>query len=296
MTRRDTILFALLCLAWGVPYFFIRVAVSDLPPVAVVCGRTAIGALILLPVAARRRELGPVLRRFWPLLAYTVAEMAVPWFFLSSAEISLPSSVSGLLIAAVPAVATIVALVAGFERPDGRRILGLAVGLAGVGALVGLGLPGATPRALLEVGIVVLGYAVGPQIVARKLTDLPQLGVVSLSLALCALIYLPFALTELPVRAPSAAALSSVVALGAICTALAFVLAFALISSIGAVRMTVVTYVNPAVAVLMGVAFLGERATVGMGVGFVLILAGSYLTTRPSQGAKAPPGRVETAV
>lgn len=295
MTRRETLLFVALCILWGVPYFFIRIAVTDLSPAVVVFGRTAIGALVLLPVALRRGDLVPAVRRFWPLLAYTVAEMGVPWLLLSTAEMRLPSSVSGLLIAAVPAVGTLIALAAGFERPDVRRVAGLVVGLGGVGAMLGLGMPGASPIALAEVALVVIGYSVGPQIVARNLRDVPQLGVVTASLILCAVGYAPFALTELPAGAPAIMPVASVVVLGIVCTAVAFVVAFALIASIGPVRTTAVTYVNPAVAVVMGVMLLGERLTLGMGVGFVLILFGSFLTTRPLKGAATPPPSLETA-
>lgn len=295
MTRRETLLFVALCILWGVPYFFIRIAVMDLSPAVIVFGRTAIGALVLLPVALRRGELLPAVRRFSPLLAYTVAEMGIPWFLLSTAEVRLPSSVSGLLIAAVPAVGTLIALAAGFERPDARRVAGLVVGLGGVGAMLGLGMPGASPMALAEVALVVIGYSLGPQIVARYLNEVPQLGVVTASLILCALGYAPFALTELPARAPAALPVASVVVLGVICTAVAFVVAFALIASIGPVRTTAVTYVNPAIAVIMGVMLLGERLTLGMGVGFALILFGSYLTTRPLTGTTTPPPSLETA-
>jgi len=295
VTRRETLLFVALCILWGVPYFFIRIAVMDLSPAVIVFGRTAIGALVLLPVALRRGELLPAVRRFSPLLAYTVAEMGIPWFLLSTAEVRLPSSVSGLLIAAVPAVGTLIALAAGFERPDARRVAGLVVGLGGVGAMLGLGMPGASPMALAEVALVVIGYSLGPQIVARYLNEVPQLGVVTASLILCALGYAPFALTELPARAPAALPVASVVVLGVICTAVAFVVAFALIASIGPVRTTAVTYVNPAIAVIMGVMLLGERLTLGMGVGFALILFGSYLTTRPLTGTTTPPPSLETA-
>lgn len=293
MSRRSAILFVLLCIIWGIPYFFIRIAVSDITPATLVFMRTAIGALILLPVAAARREILPALRRWWPVLAYTVAEMAVPWFFLSSAETKIPSALSGLLIAAVPSVATVVSLVFGFERPDRRRVLGLAIGLAGVAALVGLDLRTGDTSAFLEMLLVTTGYAVGPLIVARRLSDVPSLGVVALSLALCAIGYTLPGIREMPHTLPPTDVLWAIGVLGVVCTAVGFLVAFALIAGIGPVRMTVVTYVNPAVALLLGVAALHESLTLGMAVGFVVILLGSYVTTRPLKTEGTP---VERAV
>ena len=133
-----------------------------------------------------------------------------------------------------------------------------------------------------------MGYSTAPIIVSRHLGDAPRLGVVALSLALCALGYLPFALLALPHHAPPPLALASIATLGVVCTALAFLVAFALISEAGAVRATVVTYVNPAVAAVLGTTFLGERFTLGMGVGFGLILLGSVGATALSRPVPAP--------
>ena len=102
MTRRSWALFAAMCVIWGIPYLLIRVAVRDVEPGTLVFLRTAIGGLVLLPLALTRGGFGPVLRRWAPLLAFTVLEVAVPWLLLSDAEQHLSSSLTGLLIAAVP--------------------------------------------------------------------------------------------------------------------------------------------------------------------------------------------------
>jgi len=288
MTRRGALLFAAMCVIWGVPYLMIRVAVRELAPVTLVFGRTAIAALLLTPVAAYRGQLRPLLRRWAPLLAYTAVEVAIPWVLLARAETKLTSSLTGLLIAAVPLVgALIVTLTGERERLGGRSWLGLLIGISGVAAIVGLDIGQVNALALVEVAFVAVGYAIGPIIFSRSLGDLPALGVVAASLAISAIVYAPFAATHWPASTPSAHVLESVVGLAVVCTALAFLLFFALIAEVGPVRATVITYVNPAVAAVVGVAVLSEHITAGMAIGFALVLAGSVLATRRGPGAVA---------
>jgi drug/metabolite transporter (DMT)-like permease len=280
MTRRGWILFAAMSVIWGVPYLMIRVAIRDLSPATLVGARTALAAVLLLPLAARRKELRPLVVVWLPLLAFTVIEIAVPWFLLAKAETRLTSSLTGLLIAAVPLVGALVTTFTGErERHGARRWAGLLVGLAGVAVLVGLDVRGAEALAVLEVAGVAVCYAVGPIVLSRWLADAPPLGVVAASLGFAALVYVPFAAVSLPSSFPSAEVTLSVVGLAVLCTAVAFLLFFALIAEAGPVRATVITYVNPAVAALVGVAVLSERFTLGMAVGFALVLAGSILAT-----------------
>jgi drug/metabolite transporter (DMT)-like permease len=281
MTRRSWALFAAMCVIWGIPYLLIRVAVRDFDPGALVFARTAIGGLVLLPFALAKGGFGPVLRHWRALLAFTVTELAIPWLFLSDAERSLSSSLSGLLVAAVPLVGVLVARLVGSDDRGGDwlRYLGLLLGLGGVVLLLGLDFDQVGARPLVEVAIVVVGYATAPVIMARKLSHLPSFPVVAASLLLTAIGYLPWALLHRPAHI-SAKSGWSVVALGLICTALAFVVFFALVAAIGPARATVITYVNPAVAVVLGVLLLGEPFTVGIAIGFPLILVGSVLAAR----------------
>jgi drug/metabolite transporter (DMT)-like permease len=283
MTRRGVWLFAAMCVIWGIPYLLIRVAVRDLSPATLVFARTAVAALLLLPIAAARGDVRPVFRRWIPLLVFAAIEIALPWLLLASAERRLTSSLTGLLIAAVPLVGAVVTRTTGTrERMGAASVAGLLVGLVGVGAIVGLDLGSAGAVGLVEVAGVVVGYAVGPIVLSRYLSDLPGLGVIAVSLALSAIAYAPFAAFQLPDRVPSGRVIASVVALAVVCTSVAFVLFFELIAEVGPVRATVITYVNPAVAAVLGVGLLGERFTVGMGIGFVLVLLGSVLATRSS--------------
>jgi drug/metabolite transporter (DMT)-like permease len=280
VTRRGLLLFAAMCVIWGIPYLMIRVAVRELAPVTLVFLRTGIAGLVLLPFAAARGDLRPLVARWKPLLAYTVVEVAIPWVLLGEAETQLTSSLTGLLIAAVPLVgAVVVALTGTRERQGRRRWLGLLVGLAGVTALVGLDVGQVHAAALLEVAGVAVCYAVGPIILSRTLADAPAMGVVAASLVLTSLAYLPFAAANWPSEMPSAHVIESVLGLALVCTAVAFLLFFALIGEVGPVRATVITYVNPAVAAVVGVTLLSEDLTTGMLVGFALVLAGSVLAT-----------------
>jgi drug/metabolite transporter (DMT)-like permease len=272
----------LMSVVWGLPYMLIKVADRALTPAMLVESRTAIASVVLLPLAFRQGELRPLLRAWRPLIAYTVAELAVPWYLLSDAERRLPSSLSGLLVAAVPLIAVVLAAATGQRNGvDRQAVMGLLVGLAGVGALLGLDIGRGDLGAVGEVGVVAVGYATGPLLLSRYLSHLSGLAVSTVSLTLVALGYLPVAVWQRPGRVPPGTVIASVVVLGLICTALAFVAFFELIKEIGPTRATVITYLNPAVAVVLGVVFLGEQFKLGTGIGFVLILAGSWLSTAP---------------
>ena len=281
MTRRGWLLFGALCVIWGIPYLLIKVAVRDISPATLVFLRTAVGTLLLLPISLGRGRLRPLLARWRPVVLYTAVEIAVPWFLLSDAERRLSSSLSGLLIAAVPLVGAALAVVSGgHERIDSRRVTGLVVGLAGVAALLGLDVTGGDVGAVAKMAVVVICYAIGPLIISRRLADLPSLQVVTVSLALCALGYAPFALGQLPAALPPGKVIAAVIILGVVCTSLAFLVFFQLISEVGPIRATVVTYFNPAVAVALGVMVLHEPFTLGTGIGFVLILVGARRARR----------------
>jgi drug/metabolite transporter (DMT)-like permease len=286
MTRRGWALFGVMCVVWGIPYLLIRVAVRDVSPATLVLARTALAAALLLPLAAVRGEVRPALSRWAPLLAFAVVEIAVPWYLLGTAEEHLSSSLTALLIAAIPLVATVIARTTGDrERVDARGLLGLGLGVVGVAAIVGLSLEGASVTSVMEVAGVVLCYATGPVILQRTLADQPALGVIALSLAATAVAYVPIAAFSLPSDLPSAEASASIAALAILCTAFAFLVFFALIAEVGPRRAMVFTYVNPAVAAIAGVVVLDEAFTAGMGVGFVLVLLGSLLATRPARDA-----------
>ena len=283
MTRRGLILFAALGVIWGIPYLFIKIAVVELSPEFLVLARSVLAAALLLPIAARRRALSPVLRRWKPLLAFAIVEIAMPWYALNAAEVKLPSSTTGLLLASIPLVAIGVAFVMGRRhRVTALNALGLLIGTAGVIAVVGLDLGGSDLGSVALLGVAVVGYAIGPAILARWMHDLPGVGVMALALTVAGLIYLPIVgiTGGWPTAVPSTPVIVSVLVLAVVCSAIAFLLMFALIAEIGPVRMTAITYVNPAVAVVAGALVLSEPVTVFTGLGFALILIGCWLVTK----------------
>jgi len=281
MSRRAVLLFIAMCVIWGIPYLFIRIAVSELPPVVLVFARTAVGALVLLPIALARGEVRSLLKLWVPLVAFAAIEIGIPWLMLSNAEQRISSSLAGLLISAVPLVTWVAAAAFGRrEQISPLNIAGLLLGLAGVAAIVGFDLHASDALAFLEVALVVIGYSVAPVILSRFLMGLPPVGVMAAALTLCAMAYAPAAVLQWPASRPSLGVMASVAVLAVLCTALAFLLFFALIAEIGPVRATVITYINPAVAAVLGVVALRESFTAGMAVGFVLVIAGSTLATR----------------
>jgi drug/metabolite transporter (DMT)-like permease len=298
MTSRAWTLFAAMAVIWGIPYLFIKIAVVEISPAALAGMRTLLAALILLPLAWRQGAVRPALKK-WPyVVAFGVLEMAIPWVLLGHAELRVASGFAGLVIAAVPLVGTVLARILGDRHAFAPvRLLGLFTGILGVAALVGIeSFHGtADPLSVVELLTVAVLYAVAPAIADRKLRDVPTMGVIALSLSLVAIVYSPFTVTELAGGLPSGQVIAAVLVLALVCTALAFVLFFELIAAAGPVRATIITFVNPAVAVLLGILILSEPLTWGVAIGFPLVLLGSYLATRPTTSREAEESAAETA-
>ncbi|MEV0402686.1 DMT family transporter [Actinoallomurus sp. NPDC050550] len=290
MTARGWLLFSLMGVVWGVPYLMIKVAVDAVSPFTVVFTRCALGAVLLLPFALRQGGLGRAVRAHWrPLLAFACIEIIVPWFTLSDAERHLSSSTAGLLIAGVPIVGVAVARFFGdTDRLGPRRAAGLTVGLVGVAVLTAPHLTGGDARSLGEVLLTVLGYATAPLIAVRHLKNVTSLQLTAACLTLAALVYAPAAAVTAPSAMPSAEVLAALAGLGVVCTAVAFVAFLELIKEAGPARATVITYVNPAIAVGAGAVFLHEPLTPGIVTAFALILAGSVLATAGPAAAGEP--------
>lgn len=286
-------MFAAMSVIWGIPYLLIKVAVDGVPVPVLVLARVAIGAALLLPIALRRRQLA-VLRPYWHWLAlFAVIEIITPWLLLSEAETRLTSSLSGLLVASVPILVAVLArLTGGTDRLTVTRWAGLLVGLVGVGLLAAHSAIGGDALSVGEVLLVALCYATGPLIASRKLSELPPIGMTAVCLAFAAVVYAPLAALTWPSALPRANVLGAIAGLAVVCTAIAFLLFFALIAEVGPARASVITYINPAVAVALGVSVLGEQLTPVMVGAFVVILGGSVLATRPGQRAGRRPDPV----
>lgn len=288
MTRRGLILFISLSIIWGTPYLFIRVAVHSVEPSVLVALRVGLAALLLLPIAAARGEFRGIGRYLPWILLFAAVEITGPFLMLGYAEMQLSSSTTALLIAAVPIVAAVLARALGLDaRLGGIRVVGLLVGITGVAVLVGLDVPRDHFWAVGAAAIAVVGYAFGPIIISTRLQGAPNLAGISIALAVNAVFYAPIAWAQWPTEPVPASAWWSIVILGIPCTAIAFLIFFALVNEVGPARMTVITFLNPAVAVLLGVVVLSEPITLGLVLGFPLVLLGSYLATRPDRNAAA---------
>ncbi len=281
-TKRGWLLFFAMAAIWGIPYLLIKIAVDSYSPGAIVAGRTLIGAAILLPFAIRSGALRVALKHWKWVLAFGLVEMAGPFFLLGHAEQSLPSGLTGLLVATVPLWATIIALLSG-ERGALRptRVAGLVLGFIGVAVIVlvpGLGVSGGGDWLLAagEVLLVAVMYAIAPFIVARKLNEVPSLGSITLSLLMIGIAYLPIAFMTQH-ELPTTEATISLVLLGVICTAIAFILFFALIKEVGPVNAPLFTYINPIVALVAGVIILSEHLGVELLIGAPIVLLGCWL-------------------
>jgi drug/metabolite transporter (DMT)-like permease len=286
---RAWLAFVGLGITWGLPYFFIKIAVQEISPFDVAWGRITLAALILLPIAWRRGALRSLATHKAAVLAFALLEFTIPFCLISMGERWIPSSVTAILIATVPIIIALISRFFGVhERLGAARLVGLMVGLAGVVALVGLGtLSG--PPAWLGVGCVVVSticYAMGALTIQRYLHSVDSIGPIAGSLAIASLLLFVPAMLSLPHRMPSALALSSVAILGLVCTALSMLMMFYLVKNAGASRAAIITYINPAVATLLGMALLDERLGAWGLTGFGLILLGSWLATRGSPAAE----------
>jgi drug/metabolite transporter (DMT)-like permease len=282
--------FALMSALWGIPYLFIKIALDDgVPAIFVAWARVVLGAAVLVLVAWRSGLLRTLRGRGRAIVAYAVVEIVVTFPLIAIGEQHIASSLTAIIIAAVPLFVALLALRFDHEeRATGRRLVGLLVGLAGVVALVGIDVAGRGDE-LLGAGAILLaalGYAIGPMVLKRHLADLDPRATMAGALVVAGLVLTPFAAADLPTAVPPVDSIVALVVLGVLCTAAAFVVFGALIAEVGPGRALVITYVNPVVAVALGVVILGERPGAGAVAGLLLILAGSWLST----DGRLPPG------
>jgi drug/metabolite transporter (DMT)-like permease len=294
VSRRGWTLFAIQSVIWGTPYLLIAVAVESFSPVSVVAGRTTLAALLLLPVALHQGALRPALAH-WPwVLAFAVIEMAGPFLLLGHAEQTLPSGITGLLVATVPIFGAFVAFGLGDRHALSRvRIIGMAIGLGGVALVVGAASGEGDIRLVnvIEVLVVAVCYAVAPFITFRKLVGVPGIGIATLALGMVGIAYLPIALV-LEDGSPTGRSIAALVTLAVLCTSVAFVTFFALIREVGPERATLITFVNPVVALFLGVVVLDEALSGGQLLGMPLVLAGCWLATRRPADEPVPDGPI----
>jgi drug/metabolite transporter (DMT)-like permease len=291
MSRKGLFLFLATGLAWGMPYFFIRIAAAEFSAPMIIFARTLVGAAVLIPLAIKRGVLKETLKA-WPyVLAFAVLEMVGPWWLLTTAEGGNPSHINsglaGLLIATVPFFGVFISYFYIGDKSviHPKTLFGLAVGFIGLVLLVGIdSVTGAVEP--IWVGAVILaaiGYAIAPAIISKKIPNVPSEGVISVSMVLVAAVYaIPAFLNPLasPTAKPSADGWIALAVLGVVCSAIAFALFFELIREIGSMRASTITYMNTVIAIVLGVTFLSEPLTPGMMIGIPLVIVGSIFATR----------------
>ncbi len=283
MSRRGWILFTAMAVIWGIPYLLIRVAVRQLDPGVLVLARTAPAALLLAPLVASRRSLALLVHNFLWIIIFGVVEFGVPWYLMATAERHITSSLTSLLICAVPLFSVLAHRMShGSERISTRRYVGLMVGALGVALLVGLDLKGGTITWIALMMIICVGYSLGPMILATKLHHVPGTVVVAGACSFVALCWLPWSIGHWPAHV-SGETLECVIILSVVCTAGAFLTFFELVKEVGATRATVIPYVNTAIAVVLGIVGLHESLTLGIILGFPLVIVGSVFATSASK-------------
>jgi drug/metabolite transporter (DMT)-like permease len=298
VSRKALGLFLIVGVIWGTPYFFIEIALEHFDTTSLVFVRVFLGALILMPIVISRGMMKATLKAWPAVVAFASFEMVGPWFLIPEAQKDISSSLASLLITTVPFIAAFaVGLLGDRSAWHPLTVLGLLIGLAGVISLVGIdAFSGVTPLAPIFMMLAAaVGYAVAPIIANRMPHEVPTLGVIAVSLTIVSAVYAPFAAFSLPrdiSEGPPWQAWAALVVLGAICSALAFVIFFALIREIGPARASLITYVNLAVAAVLGVVFLAEPITTGILVGFPLVVLGSYLASRQRQAIRRKGKRI----
>jgi drug/metabolite transporter (DMT)-like permease len=292
MSRRGWFLFILVGFLWGVPYLFIKIAVdpdNGFSPAAVVCLRTAIGAAILIPLAIRQGQLGAAIRGIKYVAPYALLEMIGPWILIGTAEQKISSGLAGLLIASVPIWATIFASMRGDKTVwHHKRLMGIVVGFIGLVAVVGIeSIKGSSdPLSIAMVLVAAIGYSYAVMMVQGALPHVSGIAINAVAMAITAIFYLPLTVIQWPTHNISTAAINSIIGLGVLSTGAAFVAFFTLSAIIGVARGSLVTYLNTAFAVVLGVIILDEPFTTGMALGLPLVLIGSYFASRKPVEAK----------
>ncbi|NBV66770.1 MAG: DMT family transporter [Actinobacteria bacterium] len=284
MSRRAYFHFAVSGLFWGIPYLLMKVAVRDFPPAVIVCGRVLIGAAILIPLAIHQKVLMDAIRGWRYVLPYAIFEMMIPWILITNAEKKISSGLAGLLIATVPIWSTIFASIAGDKTVwHSKRLVGIAVGFVGLVGLVGYEsiFGNSDPLSIGMMLITAMSYSFAVNMIAIKLPDVSGIAINGLAMVFTAIVYLPFMITQWPAaNTVSKEAALSLVTLGIFCTALAFISFFIVMKEIGPARASIGTYVNTAVAVVLGVLILSEPLTLGIIIGLPLVMIGSFLASR----------------
>jgi drug/metabolite transporter (DMT)-like permease len=285
MSRKSLFYFLLVGFLWGIPYLLMKVAVEEIPPSAIVAGRTLIGAAILIPVALYRKTFKGAVLGFKFVAFYALLEMIGPWILISTAQKKIDSGLAGLLISTVPIFAAIITSLRGDHTVwQFKRMFGIVVGFIGLIAVVGIeSFSGNShPASIAMMILAAMGYSYAIIMVTTNLPLVDGIAINGLAMAITSIFWAPLAIAQWPSQVTLKPALS-LIALGVLCTALAFLVFFKLLVEIGPARGSLVTYLNTSVAVVLGVIVLNEPITIGLIIGLPLVLIGSFLASKKSE-------------
>lgn len=284
MSRRAYFHFAVSGLFWGIPYLLMKVAVRDFPPAVIVCGRVLIGAAILIPLAIHQKVLMDAIRGWRFVLPYAIFEMMIPWILITNAEKKISSGLAGLLIATVPIWSTIFASMNGDKTVwHSKRLVGITVGFAGLVGLVGYEsiFGNSDPLSIGMMLVAAISYSFAVNMISIKLPNVSGIAINGMAMFITAIAYAPLMVLQWPDSGNvSREAALSLLTLGIFCTALSFISFFIVMKEIGPARASIGTYVNTAVAVVLGVLILSEPLTLGIIIGLPLVIIGSFLASR----------------
>jgi drug/metabolite transporter (DMT)-like permease len=287
---------------WGGSFMLTAIAIRDLAVPVVALMRTAMGALVLLPIALSRGALAGLRRQLGPVLLLGVVQLAAPFLLLGFGQRSVPSGVAGILVSSTPLWTALLAVwIDHEERSRGWGLVGLAVGFVGVALLCGVEL-GGTLDTLLGAVMLLLGalsYALGGFLGKARVRGLTPVGAITGAMLGASVVLAPPALASLPDSAPGLGPLAAAIALGAISGGLGWLLYYTVLAECGPAKAAVALYLVPAFAVVYGVVLLGEALTAAAVAGLALVVSGSWLAAsqgRPSAPAtRARPERVSAA-
>jgi drug/metabolite transporter (DMT)-like permease len=284
MSRRALFHFAVSGLFWGIPYLLMKVAVRDIEPAVIVCGRVLIGAAILIPIAMRQKVLMDAIRGWRYVIPYAIFEMMIPWILITNAEKQISSGLAGLLIATVPIWSTIFASMSGDKTVwHSKRLVGMLVGFIGLIGLVGYEsiIGSSDPLSIAMMLVAAISYSYAVNMISQKLPDVSGIAINGLAMVFTSIAYAPLMIVQFPEASTvSKESAASLLALGVFSTALAFISFFIVLKEIGPARASIGTYVNTAVAVVLGVMILSEPLTIGIIIGLPLVMIGSFLASR----------------
>jgi drug/metabolite transporter (DMT)-like permease len=278
--RRAWGLIGVLAALWGASYLFIKVALDDLDPAAIVFLRTLLAALVLAPVAIARGALRPIRGALGGVALLAVVQVAGPFMLISVGEEHISSSLAGILVSSAPIFTALLAVrFDQAERSRGWSLVGVVVGIAGVALLFGVDLTGGSAELIAGAAVLLasLGYSIGALLIKHRMHGMQPIGIAASTMAAAALLMLPALPFSLPDHAPGLDTFGAMIALGAGGTGLAFLIFYTLIADVGPARASIVAYVAPGFAVVYGATLLGETISVATVAGLALILGGSYL-------------------